>query len=98
MNITLARFGEKDTSGWNDFLSSAKNEIFLFHRSYMSYHADRFADHSLLIYRANKLVALFPANEKEHTVYSHAGLTFGGLIMGTELKVHDTVELMQAIM
>lgn len=36
---------------WNIFIENAKNSTFLFDRNYMDYHADRFQDSSLMIYR-----------------------------------------------
>ncbi len=47
----------------------------------MDYHADRFADHSLLYYIGGKLVALLPANEVDDELHSHQGLTYGGLVL-----------------
>ena len=44
------------------FLDTPKNATFLFRRDYMDYHRDRFADHSLMIFRGEKLAALLPAN------------------------------------
>ena len=67
-------------SEWDAFVSASKNGLFLFYRDYMDYHHDRFPDHSLLIYRRNKLYALLPANQKGNILYSHQGLTFGALI------------------
>ncbi len=57
----------------------------------MEYHSDRFLDHSLFFYRGNELVALLPANLANHVLYSHGGLTFGGLI--TRLDMSQTTML-----
>ena len=58
----------------------------------MEYHQDRFKDHSLLLYKKDKLVAVFPANQRENVLYSHQGLTYGGLIIKKELKLKDVSE------
>lgn len=47
----------------------------------MDYHSDRFQDFSLLIYDRSKLIAVFPANRKNSEIYSHQGLTYGGLLL-----------------
>lgn len=47
----------------------------------MEYHSDRFDDYSLMIYQNSKLMAVFPANHRDGVVYSHQGLTYGGLII-----------------
>ena len=46
----------------------------------MSYHSDRFIDRSLVIYRNDQLCAVFPANESDMGIFSHQGLTFGGVL------------------
>lgn len=65
---------------WDEFVKEAKNGTFLFQRDFMEYHSDRFLDYSLLIYEKNKLIALLPANKKGQKIYSHQGLTYGGLL------------------
>jgi hypothetical protein len=65
---------------WNNFIRDSKNGIFLFDRNYMDYHADRFADHSLLFYNQEELLCVLPASESNNILSSHAGLTFGGFI------------------
>lgn len=47
--LRIERYGPSYAAVWNDFVGRAKNSVFLFHRGFMDYHADRFADHSLLL-------------------------------------------------
>ena len=68
-------------SEWNTFVAQSKNGAFLFDRGYMDYHADRFADASLMCYLEGTLFALLPANRVGETLCSHQGLTYGGLVM-----------------
>lgn len=82
---------------WNCFVENAKNSTFLFNRNYMDYHADRFQDMSLMIYRKGKLYALLPANRKSDVLYSHQGLTYGGLILSNKATVLDVLETFQVI-
>ena len=81
---------------WNDFVAASKNGTFLFQRDYMDYHADRFVDCSLLFYKKGELVAVLPANYKQEelTVYSHGGLTYGGLVLSEKVSVADTMQVM----
>ena len=71
---------------WNSFVSRSKNGTFLFLRDYMDYHADRFLDHSLMFFNGTRLVALLPANIEKTTLYSHEGLTFGGVVSDFEMS------------
>jgi hypothetical protein len=64
----------------------------------MDYHRDRFQDFSLMIYKENKLIALLPANKVENKVYSHQGLTYGGLINTTDLKSEDAILIFKTIL
>lgn len=82
---------------WDAFVSHAKNGHFIFLRDYMDYHQDRFMDASLMIYEERKLLAVFPANIQGEIVYSHQGLTFGGLIMSRDLKALLVFEIFSAI-
>jgi hypothetical protein len=68
------------TEAWNGFNRAARNGHFLFDRGYMDYHADRFADASLVAIDEGRIVGLIPANLDGDVVHSHQGLTFGGLV------------------
>lgn len=85
----------EDKLTWNVFVENSKNGNFLFNRDYMDYHSDRFVDHSLMIYRKGKLFALLPANIKDDVLYSHQGLTFGGLLLNNKSTVIDVLGVME---
>ncbi|SFU40303.1 hypothetical protein SAMN05216480_102282 [Pustulibacterium marinum] len=59
----------------------------------MEYHADRFDDFSLLIFKNEKLVAVFPANVKDGVVYSHQGLTYGGLLLPFDVNFDEVTAI-----
>jgi hypothetical protein len=89
----ITRYSADKKAEWNDFISRSKNGTFLFNRNYMDYHSDRFDDHSLMFYIKDRLYAVLPANVKDGTLYSHQGLTYGGLVMDDSVSANDTVEL-----
>ena len=76
----IKKYHKNDYKIWNEFIAHAKNATFLFHRDFVEYHQDRFEDFSLLVFEDEKLKAVLPANIKENLVYSHQGLTYGGLV------------------
>ncbi len=84
-----------DKAEWNKFVDLSKNGFFLFNRDYMDYHSDRFQDHSLLFTRKDKLIGLLPANLKDGTLYSHGGLTFGGIISDSNMRTQIMMDLFQ---
>ncbi|MDI1316509.1 GNAT family N-acetyltransferase [Flavobacterium sp.] len=97
-NYTVRRYTLEDYAIWNAFISAAKNATFLFHRDFMEYHKDRFEDFSLLVFENGKLVSVLPANRVGATVYSHQGLTYGGLVLLPKSKLYDTIYLFQSVL
>lgn len=83
-------------SEWDSFVKQSKNGTFLIERGYMDYHAQRFTDCSLLFYKKGKLIAILPANYKkeEQTVYSHGGLTYGGLLLSEKITTVESMQVM----
>ena len=78
----IVRYTAERADEWNAFVAQSKNGTFLHDRRYMDYHADRFVDCSLMIYDTKgNLFALLPANRVDDTLYSHQGLTYGGLLL-----------------
>lgn len=88
----------QDFNIWNAFISVAKNATFLFHRDFMEYHSDRFQDYSLLVFDEDKLVAVLPANRVDDTIYSHQGLTYGGLVLDQKTKLSTTILIVRTIL
>ena len=89
----IVRYSASQKVEWNQFVAMSKNGTFLFDRNYMDYHSDRFKDHSLMFYKKGKLYALLPANEKDHVLYSHQGLTYGGLLMAVKTKAEEVLQI-----
>lgn len=94
MSIRIEKYTIENKPVWDDFVSSSRNGTFLFFRDYMEYHSDRFEDYSLMFFDKNKLVALLPANISGNVVYSHQGLTYGGLILSCDVKTSEVLELL----
>ncbi len=97
-NYTIRQYNHSDYSNWNAFISQSKNATFLFHRDFMEYHSDRFADFSLIVLDGEKWVAVLPANRVGDTVFSHQGLTYGGLLFGEKSKLLLTIEIFKKVL
>ncbi len=82
---------------WNAYVAKARNATFLFNRSYMDYHSDRFEDYSIMLYKNGHLHSILPAHIKESVLYSHFGLTYGGLLMDINVTAADTVQLFKEL-
>ncbi|WP_417856445.1 GNAT family N-acetyltransferase [Xanthomarina gelatinilytica] len=97
-NLQVVTYTSKYANDWNRFIMASKNGTFLCHRDFMEYHQDRFQDHSFLILNDKKLVALFPANIKNHILYSHQGLTYAGLIIGKHASLELVLQIFQKLL
>ncbi len=95
----IQKYTKSDIQLWNAFVSSSKNGTFLFQRDFMEYHQNKFDDCSLLIFDENQqLRALVPAHIKGNTLFSHQGLTYGGLIVNSELRTDDYIRIFRELL
>jgi hypothetical protein len=97
--LKVCEYSESEhASAWDELVRRSRSAHFLFERSYMDYHADRFTDCSLVVFDGEqRLLAVLPANRSGDIVVSHAGLTFGGLIADASLTTRRTVAVLSAI-
>ena len=98
--MVVTKYSDEDRILWDDFVGRSKNGTFLFLRSYMEYHQNRFKDSSLIVRNEKgKVVAILPANinHQEHVLSSHDGLTYGGLIIGKDMGTAMMLEVFDCI-
>lgn len=97
--FTIKKYESKFYDLWNQFVTDSKNGTFLFHRDFMEYHNDRFEDYSLLIFdEKDKLVGILPVNREGNKLYSHQGLTYGGLVYKDNLKLEATINIFHDVL
>ena len=97
-NYTIKRYESTDYKNWNVFVDTAKNATFLFHRDFMEYHQDRFEDYSLIVLDGNRWVAILPANGVGTTLFSHQGLSYGGLVYDDKVKLANCIEIFKKLL
>lgn len=95
--IKIVRYSEKHKLLWDEFIANSKNGVFLFYRDYMEYHSNRFMDFSLMFFDNNRLIAVMPANVKDDVLFSHGGLTFGGIITDRKMRTPLMLEIFDAL-
>lgn len=95
--IKIKKYEPEEKELWDNFVKNSKNGVFFFLRDYMEYHADRFEDHSLIFLKDNKPVALMPANINGDTMFSHAGLTFGGIVTNRKMKTSLMLQIFDSL-
>ncbi|RXG13338.1 hypothetical protein DSM03_10488 [Leeuwenhoekiella aestuarii] len=103
--LTVKTYTPDYKSKWDRFVASlngsykgSKNTSFLFKRDFMEYHKARFKDYSLFVFKGERVVAVLPANRVGDTVYSHQGLTYGGLILEAEIRLKKVLEIFEAVL
>lgn len=97
-NYTVRKYTSADYSAWNNFINQAKNATFLFHRDFMEYHQDRFEDYSLIVENETDWVGVLPANRVGNEVFSHQGLTYGGLVFKDDLKLEKVILIFKSLL
>jgi hypothetical protein len=95
--LTVRRYAADDATAWDELVGRSRSSHFLFRRGYMGYHADRFEDHSLMVFDGAKLVALLPANRRGDALVSHGGLTFGGVVSTAAMTTSTMLRVFDAI-
>lgn len=95
--LEVVRYEASLRESWNALLTGAKNGLFLFDRDYMEYHAERFEDISAVVLLKGEPAILFPASFDHGHVNSHAGLTFGGLVVRRDLRSHTVLTAVDAL-
>lgn len=95
----IIKYTSEHYQKWNNFVAKSKNATFLFHRDFMDYHSDRFQDFSLLVFdQNNNLKAVLPANISDNKVFSHQGLTYGGIVIDSSLKLEKFIAIYAEIL
>lgn len=98
-NFHVRTYQKTDYFLWNEFVALAKNATFLFHRDFMEYHSDRFVDFSLLVFdEKEQLKAIVPANRVGDVLYSHQGLTYGGLVVKEMTLLSEVIQITHAVL
>ncbi len=94
----VQKYTTENYAEWHKFVANAKNATFLFHRDFMEYHQDRFEDYSLLIFDDNQeLIAVLPANRVGETLFSHQGLTYGGIVLQEKTKLSNFISIAKSV-
>ena len=70
----------------------------MFDRDFMDYHKDRFEDYSLIVLDKEKWVAVLPANVVGNKIFSHQGLSYGGLIYDEKIKLASFIEIFKSVL
>lgn len=111
--MTVIPYSASLRADWDSFVRLSKNGTFLFERGYIDRSDTQWVDCSLMVYLGDyeldrgekelpseELVAVFPANwdEAERKIYSHSGLTYGGMVVKENITQLEALQCMQTIL
>ncbi len=96
--IRVKRYTPEAATLWNSFASDCKNATFMHQRTFIEYHHQPFVDHSLLFFVKDELTALLPANQNQNSLFSHQGLTYGGLLVKAACSLTTYLTVFDALL
>lgn len=96
-SFVIEKYTKEAKDVWDSIVKKSKNGNFLHQRDYMDYHSHRFDEQSIIVKRVGKAVAIFPCNRIEDKIVSHSGLTYGGLIYGSDLHAVEVLEILELL-
>ncbi len=96
MSYQIIRYREDLKNQWDDFIANSGNGTFLHRRDYMDYHADRFKDFSLMIFKNNSLISTLPAHREGTQLIAHNGLTYSDFIFDKKVRIAPQIDLINA--
>ena len=99
--MEVSAYQKSDASAWDEVIAISPMATFLHTRRYLSYHADRFKDCSVLIRDGGAgLLGVFPAaadSDCANRVVSHPGISYGGLLHNGALRGQRMLEAFAAL-
>ncbi|MBJ2235123.1 GNAT family N-acetyltransferase [Pseudomonas sp. Env-44] len=93
----LKRYDASLSKDWDYVVEHSKNGNFIHLTQYFRYHEARFNDVSVLIYKKKRVVAIFPANIFDTTIFSHSGLTYAGIIFLKDVGCKAMLDIFDAL-
>ena len=88
---------------WDSFVKNSRNGTFLNTKRFLNYHPQgKFEDLSLLFYKKNVLISVFPAalvkdKNDNNMLFSHPGSTYGGIIISNKTKLKHVDDIVKKL-
>lgn len=96
--IEAIPYQESFREEWDELVDRARNGHFMFKRSYVEYHADRFPDASFLFREEGRTLGVVAGHPIEDSGWAtHHGLTFGGLVVRRDARASQVREMLNGL-
>jgi hypothetical protein len=96
--LDIRPYSGADKAAWDHFTDGSKNGTFHLKRDFVEYHQHRFTDYSLMVFDNKVLKAIVPANIRDNCVYSHEGLTYGGILVEKDIYLTEYIALVRQLL
>ena len=96
--INIEPLGAQNEKDWDALVAIAHNGHLMARTGFFRYHADRFVDASLFFKRGKKPLGVLPANRVGDVIWSHQGVSFGGLILHPRTHFGHVEAAVEALM
>jgi hypothetical protein len=97
--MEYVKYTDNLLNNWDSFVfNESKNGTIFNTKSFLSYHdKTKFDDRSCLFYNKKNLIAVLPAVNFNNCLRSHAGSSFGGLIVSKNIGVEEVSEIVRLL-
>lgn len=98
--LQVARFEPNDALMWDRIVATSPQGALQHRRRFLDYHGDRFSDRSLVVWRDEMPVAVYPAADslaRFGEVVSHPGAAYGGLVLAPGVRVSEVPGIVEAV-
>jgi hypothetical protein len=96
--LTVLPYSPGEQREWDELVDRSRAPHVLFRRGYLEYHADRFADASLLVREGGRVLAALPASRDGDRLVSHGGVTFGGFVTDRRMTATRMLATFDAVL
>ena len=100
-SINIIKYSTNHKEEWDNYCDEISYSTILHRRNFLSYHADRFKDYSLLAYYEGEIVAVMSAavdNTNRSRIISHPGATYGGLLFKDREDANKKLVIFDAVL
>ncbi len=96
MTYSIKNYNINYSNLWDEICLNSANGTFLQSMNFLSYHKNKFDDKSIMIFKDEKCVGVFPAARdpsNKNYLHSHPGITFGGLVHISKIQGYEIIKI-----
>lgn len=95
--MKILNYSKERQEAWEYTVLTSRNGTWMNLQKFLDYHEGKFEDNSLMFYKKDECVAVFPAAKLGNILYSHPGATYGGIIISPEIDLKHIDKIIDLI-